>query len=530
MIQKINGLKWTKKSGSLSLFFLFCFSIIGQAQQEQAQNPIIFADVPDMSMIRVGAHYYMSSTTMHMNPGVPIMKSEDLVNWQLLRYAYDTLSTNDAHRLENGKNAYGRGSWASSLRYHEGTYYLTTFAQTTGKTHLFSTQNMEEGQWKVQAFEPALHDNSLVFDKGKVFMIYGNGQIKIVELKADLSGIKPEGIHQVLIENASAPAGDAIMLGAEGSQLFKWQEYYYLFHIVWPENDMRTVLVHRAKNLLGPWEGKVVLRDKGVAQGGLIDTPDGRWFAYLFRDYGAVGRIPYWVPVQWKNGWPILGNNGKVPDRLELPAAQGLIPGLVASDEFERTTASEPLPLVWQWNHNLVASLWSLTERKSFLRLKTGRVDHHLVDARNTLTQRTIGPYSTAKTALSFSKMKDGDVAGLCLLQKFYGYVGIQKEKGQNYVVMVLGEENKETVQEKIAVEGETVFLKAQCNFMDRADTASFFYSLDVQTWHPLGVELAMKYTLPHFMGYRFGLFNFATQEAGGQADFDYFRISDTLD
>ena len=142
MIQKINGLKWTKKSGSLSLFFLFCFSIIGQAQQEQAQNPIIFADVPDMSMIRVGAHYYMSSTTMHMNPGVPIMKSEDLVNWQLLWYAYDTLSTNDAHRLENGKNAYGRGSWASSLRYHEGTYYLTTFAQTTGKTHLFSTQNI----------------------------------------------------------------------------------------------------------------------------------------------------------------------------------------------------------------------------------------------------------------------------------------------------------------------------------------------------------------------------------------------------
>ena len=106
---------------------------------QQAKNPIIFADVPDMSMLRVGDTYYMSSTTMHMSPGVPIMKSKDLVNWKLVNYCYDTLADIDELNLNNGKNTYGRGSWASSIRYHNGLFYVSTFAQTTGRTHIYST-------------------------------------------------------------------------------------------------------------------------------------------------------------------------------------------------------------------------------------------------------------------------------------------------------------------------------------------------------------------------------------------------------
>ena len=116
--------------------------IIFSAQAQTAKNPIIFADVPDLSMIRVGDAYYMSSTNMHMSPGVPIMKSKDLVNWQLINYAYDTLANIDELNLSNGKSNYGRGSWASSIRYHKGTYYVTTFAQTTGRTHIYSTKNL----------------------------------------------------------------------------------------------------------------------------------------------------------------------------------------------------------------------------------------------------------------------------------------------------------------------------------------------------------------------------------------------------
>src|SRR5581483_1828719 len=307
------------------------------AQARQAHNPVIYADVPDMSMIRVGNTYYMSSTTMHMSPGVPIMKSNDLVNWRIVNYAYDTLASIDELNLENGKSTYGRGSWASSLRYHNGMYYVSTFAQTTGKTYIYSTKDIEHGPWKAVSFAPAYHDHSLFFDDdGRVYMVYGSGKLKLIELNADASGIKPGTTEQVIIENASAPAGDNIGLRAEGSQLFKVKNVYYLFNIVWPKGGMRTVVVHKANHITGPYTGRVALQDLGVAQGGLIDAPNGDWYAYLFRDFGAVGRIPYLVPVQWVDGWPVPGIDGKVPTTLNLPANKSLVPGIVASDEFMR--------------------------------------------------------------------------------------------------------------------------------------------------------------------------------------------------
>jgi len=103
-------------------------------------------------------------------------------------------------------------------------------------------------------------------------------------------------------------------------------------------------------------------------QGGIVDTPDGRWFAYLFRDNGAVGRVPYLVPMKWVDGWHIMGVEGKVvPDELDLPVNTSLIPNIVNSDEFIRKAGDRPLPLVWQWNHNLVNTLWSLLLVKVFL-------------------------------------------------------------------------------------------------------------------------------------------------------------------
>ena len=158
---------------------------------------------------------------------------------------------------------------------------------------------------------------------------------------------------------------------------------------------MRTVIIHRADKITGPYESRLGLQDRGIAQGGLIDTPDGDWYTYLFRDNGAVGRIPYLAPVVWEDGWPVIGIDGKVPDKLDLPASKGLIPGLVASDEFKRKKGEPALPLVWQWNHNPVNEYWSLTERKGFLRVTTSRIDTSFYLARNTLTQRTIGPTKT---------------------------------------------------------------------------------------------------------------------------------------
>ncbi len=515
---------------TVAAFAATVFFIRPCAQMQWAHNPIIYADVPDMSIVRVGNTYYMSSTTMHMSPGVPIMKSEDLVNWKLVNYAYDTLASMDELNLENGKSTYGRGSWASCLRYHNGMYYVSTFAQTTGKTYVYKTKNIEKGPWTVSSFSPAYHDHSLFFDDdGRVYMIYGSGKLKLIELNADASGVKPGATEQVLIENASAPSGTGGGLPAEGSQLFKINGKYYLFNITWPRGGMRTVVVHRADKITGPYEGRVALQDKGVAQGGLVSTPDSAWYAYLFRDYGAVGRVPYLVPVKWTDGWPIIGVDGKAPDSLELVASKGMIPGIVAPDEFIRKKGEAALPLVWQWNHNPDNKLWSVTQRKGWLRLTTGRIDTSFVLARNTLTQRTIGPVCAGTTMLDVSNMKDGDFAGLCLLQKKYGLVGIKVNNNVKAVVMVNAGTDIPVEVLGIPLNQKTVYLKAECDFTDRKDVANFFYSLNGKLWVPIGPQLKMVYTMPHFMGYRFGLFNYATKNVGGFADFDYFHIEDKI-
>ena len=500
-----------------------------QNAQAKAQNPIIWADVPDIAMIRVGDTYYMSSTTMHMSPGLPIMKSKDLVNWELASYAYDTLGDNEALTLQNGKSAYGAGSWASSLRYHDGTFYVTTFSSTTGKTYIYSTKNADTGPWKEISFRPSLHDHSLFFDDdGRVYMANGGGNIRLTELNADLSGIKEGGFNDVIIPDASLVAGPNVGLNAEGSQLLKHDGKYYLFNITWPRGGMRTEIVHRADKITGPYEGRVVLKDQGVAQGSLIDTPQGDWFAYLFQDHGAVGRIPYLVPMKWEDGWPVIGVDGKVPATLDLPASKGLA-NLVVSDEFNRQPGEPALPLAWQWNHNPVNDLWSLQARPGFLRLTTGAPVTDFLNARNTLTQRTFGPQSSGVVSLDVSNLKDGDFAGLAALQKKYGLVGVKMSGNQKSIVMVSAQSDTPVEVQSVPLNQNTVFLKIECDFTDKTDKASFYYSLDGQKWTAIGNTLQMQYTLPHFMGYRFGLFSYATKEAGGFADFDYFHISNQL-
>jgi beta-xylosidase len=502
-----------------------------------AHNPIIWADVPDMSMIRVGDTYYMSSTTMHMSPGVPIMKSKDLVNWRLVGYAYDRLVDNDAMNLDNGQNAYGKGSWASSLRFHNGVFYASTFSATTGRTHIYTTRDPERGPWKATSFKPPLGDHSLFFaDDGRVYMVHGSGRIMLTELQPDLSGIKPGGVNKVIVENVNAVFGaDQGGLKGEGSQFFKINGRYYLFNIASPGSRWaRTVIISRADAIDGPYESRIALDDRGIAQGGLIDTPQGKWYAYLFKDNGAVGRIPYLVPVTWKDGWPILGKNGKVPMTLDIPAGgQGVsgVSGIVASDEFNRRPGAPDLPLAWQWNHNPDNKLWSVTQRPGFLRLTTARIDADLPSARNTLTQRTFGPRSSATTSIDVSGMKDGDYAGIAAFQKRYGFVGVKMSGGARSIVMVSADSDHPEEIASVPLSGKTVHLKVECEFQPAPEVARFSYSLDGKSWTPIGRPSRLTYSYPaHFMGYRFGLFFYSTRTAGGRVDFDYFRVGQGRD
>jgi beta-xylosidase len=271
-------------------------------------------------------------------------------------------------------------------------------------------------------------------------------------------------------------------------------------------------------------------RPGGVAQGSIIDTPDGDWYGLFFQDRDAAGRMPVLVPMHWDDdGWPVFGDaQGGIPEEFQIKQEKNFQTNLYASDEFEETE----LPLAWQWNHNPDKANWSLTERPGYLRIRTGRTSRTVCHARNTLTQRTFEPACTGTIALEPAAMKDGDIAGLIALQAVSGFVGIEQEDGQKYIAMYTGSGNGTaaalTRWERIPFTGGRAYFKISFQFKtprSSAETAAFSFSLDGKPWQSIGTTVALQYTMPHFTGYRFGLFNYATQEAGGYVDFDYFHV-----
>jgi xylan 1,4-beta-xylosidase len=492
---------------------LFCF--MGVLSAATVTNPIIWADVPDISIVHVGTKYYMSSTTMHFTPGVPIMESNDMVNWRIISYCQPTLVNCN---LTSSSNQYGKGTWASSIQYKNGTFYVLVPSQTANSCFLFTATD-PKGPWKETKL-PQMHDPSLVLDDdGKNYVIWNGGDISIVELNETLTGTK-SGTSRVLLKDPASVAGSG-GLRAEGTQVYKHNGYYYIFNICWPSGGMRTETCYRGKSLTGSFEGKVVMKSNGVAQGCILELNDGSWMGYLFQDNGSVGRSPWLVPVTWQSDWPVF-NNGTAPSSFSLASAAAQTgPGIVSSDYFSDTK----LKLEWQMNHNPDNANWSLSEKPGYFRIKTGRVDPNFVSALNTLTQRAYGPKCSGRTVLDVSGMKDGDVAGLGALQAKYGFVGVKKSGTTNTIVM----NNGTTEVATAALSQSKVYLRIDMDFTNRTDKATFFYSLDSVTWKSIGNTLQMSYDMPHFVGYRFALFNFGTKSAGGTADFDWFEIGNSI-
>ena len=883
---------------------------------ETFTNPVMYADVPDVDVIRVDDAYYMVSTTMHLSPGCPVMKSTDLVNWETVSYTYDILDDGDKFALRNGESDYGSGSWAASIRHYNGKYYVSFASLSTGKTYIFSTTDVENGTWHRSEFSGYLHDVSLLTtqDDG-MYVVYGSGTARCRPVYEDENGDITLGDEVTLIEytgldNDGNPVNGPVSYISEGIHAYEIGDYYYLFMIQWPTGGRRQEVCWRASSLDGPWESRKVfdsglefdgqMDNAGVAQGGIVQAADGSWYAMLFQDHSSVGRIPVLVPVTWEDGWPVFGDeNGQAPVEMDLPGTYTGEKDIVVSDEFyngqphsfaadnssvstaadtapqnaaaveaqptadqeaermelivnggfedgtenwatqqtatltpvdedgntvllvsdrtntasgpkqlltgkvhagqtiyvsarvrydegpdtrlfhismqnnadgnlwdgidnagsatakrgewttitgsytipndadlsyssifvetnwtpeqdpdtdlidfyvddvsvtveveepdygiivnggfengsepwavqeastleivteeafsgsysakisDRTnTASGPkqvltgqliqgqkvqvsaqvkyndgpasktfnfciqcgdwrgidvvgsvtaqkgqwatitgtytipndadmsyvgcfietawtaapdptndlfdfyvddvsvvvlpdekepvepgenddngsyLDLAWQWNHNPNNNDWSLTQRNGFLRLTTGTKAKNILEARNTLTQRTYGPTCSGNVALEIAGMKNGDVAGLAAFQQRYGYVGVKMENGTKYLVMTKTESDSDpngTEVERVALDNgvNRVYLRVDFDYTQRKDQATFFYSLDGAAWTQIGNTLQMAYTMPHFMGYRFGLFNYATQTTGGYVDFDYFHVSD---
>lgn len=507
------------------LLILVLVTLLGCSNSQEEQrpttftNPVIYADVPDVAVIRVESDYYMVSTTMHLMPGVPIMRSKDLVNWEIISYVVPELKDSPEYDLEGG-DVYGQGQWASSLRYHDGKFYLFFATNRPQKTYIFSTTN-PAGQWeKVMELDKCYHDTSLFFDEdGRIYIAGSAGSVRLRELRSDLTDVIEGGLDMEIINGAAIGLNGLL----EGTQLHKHNGKYYLFMIWWPAGGIRTQVAFRSDHIEGPYEHKVILSDDmdrkgaGVAQGCMIDDVNGNWYGFFFQDRGAVGRVPAVVPCRWVDGWPIMGDEaGKVPVTLRLPILGQEAKPLVISDDFSDTT----LALNWQWNHNPDNALWSLTERPGYMRLKTGKVVETIFQARNMLSQRTEGPACRGIVSLDLSHMTDGDIAGLTAYCSEPGTIEVRMEGGKKELVMT----DRTIEQERTELVQDQIYLRLDCDFREGRDKATFYYSLDGDVWKLLGTEFQMVYNLRHFMGNRFGIFNYATKQAGGYVDVDFFE------
>lgn len=523
---------------SLLCALTMCSFLFGSIQAQSSDNgdgtftnPMLWSDVPDPDVIRVDDNFYLVSTTMHLMPGAPVMHSKDLVNWETASYLFDRLTDTPNYDMD-GCTAYGRGQWATSLRYYNGRYYAYFSPNDKPfRGYVYTTTDPAKEKWELISRLPHFHDASLLFDDdGRVYVFYGTGQLR--ELKPDLSDVQPGGVDMKIFERDSTETG---LL--EGSRAIKYNGKYYLLMISWPNGGKRRQVCYRADKITGPYEKKVILEaDFGgfpyVGQGCIVDDAKGNWYGVIFQDRGGVGRVLTLMPCRWVDGWPMLGDeNGQVPTVMEKPVQGSPAIPLVVSDDF----GNKQMKINWQWNHNPVHKAWSLEERPGYLRLKTSRVVENLFWAPNTLTQRMEGPKCTASVAIDLSHMKEGDVAGFSAFNGNSGVLAVLKENGKKCLTMSeqvvsLDDKSKAVTaldtKEKARVElsQDIIYLRIDGDFRPGKDIATFYYSLNGKDWTKIGSDFKMIFDYRRFfMGTKYAIFNYATQETGGYVDVDYF-------
>ena len=495
-------------------------------------NPVIAADYPDPDVIQVDGVYYFVSTTMFIFPGVTILKSYDLVNWEYCSNAVPRFDYSPSYNLEGG-NRYRHGQWATSLKYHNGKFHILFITLDEGGFHL--TADKAEGPWEINHLPRGFYDPGLFYDDdGKIYVAQGYGKISITEVDSNLVAKGDD----VLVYT-----GD-IRGGIEGSHVYKINGYYYLYCTYGGLDGFQVAL--RSKNIYGPYEQKVLIRDTthginyGIHQGALIQTQTGEWWTMLFVDSGPLGRFPSLQPVTWQDGWPMVGVNGKAVVTHKKPDVGKVYPitTLPTSDEFNYND----LGMQWGWNHNPEASKWSLEENPGYLRLHTVTVVDSLPKARNTLTQRMFAYYSDSTLTVGTIKMdvtnmKDGDIAGLAIFQDPYAYIGVKKIDGKQFVIMV----NNGEMIESVPVEASTIYFRAAAlhgsgaamyyggETVPGSGQATFSYSLDNELFTEIGNVMQMQFKLTVFTGNKFCLFDYPTKETGGYVDVDWFRVNPVL-
>lgn len=533
-------------------------------------NPLFYDEFSDPDILRVGDDYYLAGTTMHTVPGLVILHSKDLVNWENVSYCFDRFDfTEDRFALKNHQEIYGQGIWAPCIRYANGQFYV--FSNVNGKGLQCYTASDIRGPWTHHNMQGNIYDLGVLFDDdGKIYAIHGYGTVKCTELKADMSG-PVEGTERVII-----PEGNGV---GEGHHMYKIDGTYYLISTDYRPNG-RT-LCSRSKSIWGPYETRVITADEtygyhaasltqvprgekyrigedgtqfrlgpvdrdatactNAHQGGIVQYKDGSWWALFMQDFHSIGRTVCLMPMTWKDGWPMVGlpgNLGRAPRTWFKPgeapaspvsyAATPLQPAphapYVRSDNFN----GKQLARIWQWNHNPDDKLWSLKNGR--LRIQAQPAEQ-LMWARNTLTQRVIGPQSIVTVELYTKGLKDGDLAGMGNINVPCSWIGILKDDQTKILTLrAYSQYSEDPTQAPAVVPVDTpdgkIWLRCIGDYDN--DRMQYAYSTDGVNFQTLGPSMPLSYQLITFQGSRHALFAFNTKDRkGGYAEFDNFTVEE---
>jgi beta-xylosidase len=494
-------------------------------------NPVLYADYSDPDVIRVNDKYYMVCSEFHYM-GMPVLESEDMVNWKIIAQIYSRLD----FPIYDQMNGYSKGSWAPAIRYYSGKFWVYFCTPTEGL--FMSTAEQPDGPWSplLQVKNVEMWEDPCPFwdDDGSAYLIHS------------LHGAGPIIIHKMSVDGTHLlDDGKIIYTGfiAEGPKMFKREGYYY---ISIPEGGVATgwQTILRSKNIYGPYEKKVVLEKgrtcvNGPHQGAFVDTPDGEWWFYHFQSVDPIGRVVHLQPVFWQEGWPFVGVDldrngiGEPVYVWKKPAINKttLICAPQTDDDFNKPQ----LGLQWQFNHNQFESAWSLTENRGFLSLKSLKGDCFL-RAKNTITQKIMGMEGEAVVELNLSLIANGQKAGLCILGgPLYNLVGIYRENNQNYLFFESNEDLfAQTMQrkridyfdtsknyiEKQPIISDVLYLKVKLDLHVNAN--QFFYSFDNENFVPYGRSFR---TMSGFWkGSRIGIYSYNIQGSSGGALFNWCR------
>ncbi|SFU56389.1 glycoside hydrolase family 43 protein [Pseudoduganella namucuonensis] len=504
------------------------------------RNPILHADYADPDAIRVGDTYYMTSSSFNQTPGLPLLESKDLVNWELVGHALPALVPAERYAVPQ----FAKGVWAPCLRHHDGKFWI--FYPDPDLGVFVMTAERFAGPWSAPrlllAGKGIIDPAPLWDDDGKAYLMHGwAGSRAGINNMLTLRAMSPDATRMLdergpfVIDGHKLPGVHTL----EGPKLYKADGYYYVFA---PAGGVEQgyQMVFRSRSIDGPYESRTVLVQgdtavNGPHQGAWVRAQDGGdWFLH-FQDKKTYGRIVHLQPMRWRDGWPVIGEDSRLPgagqpvSTHKKPVAGFPVKTQPAGDEFDQPR----LGLQWQWNANSKPDWYSLAARPGMLRLHTQAVPEAKDFVRNSpaiLSQKLPAPVFMADTRIELANAAEGDRAGLIVNAIQYAWIGLRKTATATQLVYTqcgpfrqFGPPCTEETRVVLASAPSALYLRVG---IADGGMATFSYSTDNAVFTP--VAPAYQIGKGGWVGAQVGLFSVGDR-AGNPAshlDVDYFRMT----